>query len=435
MNYRHLNSPIALNPTWYWADFCKRSHQITQALKAQNIQSVALWIEDAAMFACAFLACINANAKILLPPTLLPENQQWISENADIFLNDETITQFGLEEIVAKDLPIINRASQTEIWMKTSGSSGEPKILIKTAEKMWQESDAIASSLPFEQGSHIHLIGSVSVQHHYGLSYRVMLPLNMGWTIARQQLQYPEYLIEESLTAEQSIWISSPALLTRINLDLPHLKQCKLQGILSSGGALPEENAEALRRALKCKIIEGYGSTETGVIAFREDNGLWQPTPVTQIGVNEEGALWVKNPWLTQTEQTADAVEIIDGQFKLLGRIDRIVKFGDKRISLVKIEQDLLKHQWVSDCYVAQHPHYQRPAAWVALTEIGIKAFNEIGRVKLLHQLKHYLTRTQEHAALPRFWRFCTELPRNSQSKISRVDFENVFLTQKDERF
>ena len=68
------------------------------------------------------------------------------------------------------------------------------------------------------------------------------------------------------------------------------------------------------------------------------------PTPVTKIGVNEENALWVESPWLEQREQTADGVEIIGNQFNLLGRIDRIVKFGDKRISLVRIEQDLLKH-------------------------------------------------------------------------------------------
>lgn len=435
MYQRQPQEPIALNPVWNWHDFTNRAQQITQQLRQQNVRAAALWIEDAAMFACAFLACINAKTTVLLPPTLLPENLAWIDENTELFFTDDNIHQFGLQQQITQNSPIIDRTSQTEIWLKTSGSSGEPKILIKTAEKMWQESDAISQSLPFRCGSHIHLLGSVSAQHHYGLSYRVILPLKMGWTIGRKQCLYPESLIEESLCADQSVWISSPALLTRLNLALPELNHIHLQGILSSGGALPEDTAAELRHVLKCDVIEGYGSTETGVIGFRADAGLWQPTPVTTIGQNDEGALWVEAPWLDRREQTADAVEIIDGKFKLLGRIDRIVKFGDKRISLVKIEQDLLRHPWIADCYIAQHPIYQRPAAWVALSAVGIEQFRREGRLKTLHQLKHYLTATQEHAGLPRYWRFGTELPRNSQSKISRTDFEHVFLNPKEENF
>jgi len=111
------------------------------------------------------------------------------------------------------------------------------------------------------------------------------------------------------------------------------------------------------------------------------------------------------------------------------------VKFGDKRISLVKIEQDLLRHPWLADCYVAQHPKHARPAAWVALNTEGIQAYKTLGRNELVNRLRHFLMQSQEHSALPRFWRFTDELPRNSQSKIGKRDFEQVFLTQKEEHF
>ena len=162
---------------------------------------------------------------------------------------------------------------------------------------------------------------------------------------------------------------------------------------------------------------------------------FWTPTPVTKIGVNEENALWVESPWLDQREQTADGVEIIGNQFNLLGRIDRIVKFGDKRISLVRIEQDLLKHPYIRDCYVAQHPNHLRPAAWVELKEEGISFYLQKGRAELLKQLRLHLSKTQEHSGLPRFWRFTNKLPRNSQFKISRADFDAIFLHEKEEQF
>ena len=435
MNKHQPNSLIALNPECRWQDFTYRCQQISQQLQQDNIKSAAFWFEDAANYACAMLACFDAKTRILLPPNLLDENQEWIRDNADMLFDDNKFNTYGISQIVDKKDFFIDKHCQTEIWLKTSGSSGQPKIMVKTAEKMWQESEAISQSLPFPEGNGIHIVSSVSAQHHYGLSYRVMLPLTMGWSIGRKQLPYPEYMIAESLIAKQSIWVSSPALLTHLNLDEPQLHQCRILGILSSGGMLPEETATAMRTKLKTKTIEGYGSTETGVIAFREQAGLWTPTPVTKIGVNEENALWVESPWLEQREQTADGVEIIGNQFNLLGRIDRIVKFGDKRISLVRIEQDLLKHPYIRDCYVAQHPNHLRPAAWVELKEEGISFYLQKGRAELLKQLRLHLSKTQEHSGLPRFWRFTNKLPRNSQFKISRADFDAIFLHEKEEQF
>ncbi|WP_109853783.1 AMP-binding protein [Aggregatibacter actinomycetemcomitans] len=430
---------IARNPDWQWVDFRTRARQIAEQLTQDNVKSVAFWFDDAALFACAMLACFHAGVRILLPPNLLAENQQWSKENADFLLDDALFAEYGITQHASQKHPAkrphFTSHQQTEIWLKTSGSSGQPKILVKTAAQMWLESEAIRQSLPFSADNDIHLVSSVSAQHHYGLSYRIILPLTMGWSIARKQLPYPEYLIEESLLAPKTVWISSPALLTRLNLADTKLKQCAFAGVISSGGVLPADVGNAIRERLGVKLIECYGSTETGAIAFRADDGLWQPTPLTTVGLNEEGALWVESEWFNQREQTADAAELIDGKFNLLGRLDRIVKFGDKRISLVKIEQDLLRHPWVTDCYVAQHPQHLRPAAWVALNEAGIAAYRQQERHEFVNELRAFLMQTQERAGLPRFWRFTTELPRNSQSKLSKEAFYQVFLTEKEEHF
>lgn len=47
---------------------------------------------------------------------------------------------------------------------------------------------------------------------------------------------------------------------------------------------------------------------------------------------------------------TADAARIhADGRFELLGRLDRIVKLEEKRISLPMLEQALMAHAWVAE--------------------------------------------------------------------------------------
>nr|WP_314955149.1 class I adenylate-forming enzyme family protein [uncultured Aggregatibacter sp.] len=431
-NLRDPNALIAHHPDWQWQDFLTRAWQISAQLKQEQIKSVAFWFDDAASFACAMLACFHSGTRILLPPNLLSENQQWIKENADFLFDDAIFHHYGIAQKHPENPPHFDCNDSTEIWLKTSGSSGQAKILVKTARQMWLEAEAIHKSLPFPQGNHIHLVSSVSVQHHYGLSYRIMLPLIMGWTIARQQQPYPEGLIEESFAAPISIWVSSPTLLTRLNLDDAKLHQCPLLGMISSGGVLPTDTGNAIRQQLKVDVIECYGSTETGAIAFRADDGLWQPTAMTRVGLNSDGALWVDSAWLNQREQTADAAELFEDKFHLLGRIDRIVKFGDKRISLVNIEHNLLRHPWVVDCYVAQHPMHFRPAAWIALNSDGMQAYQKLGRHALVSQLRHFLMKTQEHAGVPRFWRFVETLPRNSQSKISKPDFEQAFLAEKE---
>ncbi len=83
--------------------------------------------------------------------------------------------------------------------------------------------------------------------------------------------------------------------------------------------------------------VEIYGSSETGGIAWRQTESLWQPLPGVQLALNTEGALRIDSPWLAlgQTEQTADAAELFaDGRFALRGRLDRIIKLEEKRISL-----------------------------------------------------------------------------------------------------
>ncbi|MDG6896262.1 class I adenylate-forming enzyme family protein [Volucribacter amazonae] len=422
---------IALNPTWTWQQFCSRSWQIYHQFKQDKIQSVALILEDYAMQTCVMLACFNANVTLLLPPHLLDDNVEWIEQNAQLLLTDDNIKYYGIDQPSESPLPIIDKHKQSQVWQKTSGSTGKPKISVISAEKMWIEVEAIYAALPFKQARPFHLVSSVSAQHRYGLIFCTLLPLRMGWTLSHQQQHYPEFMLEESLKASSSIWITSPTLLNNLNLANQKLANCGVHSIISAGGALSPDIARQIETALHCQVIECYGSTETGTIAFKNTEENWQATPLTQVGITKQGTLWVESPWQNQREETADAVEFDENQqFKLLGRIDRIVKFGDKRISLVHIEQQILSHPWVADCYIAQHPRHFRPAAWLALSPQGQQILAQSGKIFVQKTLCQYLAKSQESIAIPRYWRFADKLPRNSQAKISRQAFEQVFLNK-----
>ncbi len=434
---------IALDPVWCYSDFEQKAYQMSAEFQRRQIQAVAVWLEDGAKLACTLLAAWHAKVRVLFPPNVTQESVAWVSAHADLWLTDVEIhsslavyfDDFGAQQSCqkhAENRPLFDYDNQTEIWLKTSGSTGEAKTIIKTAEQMWLGAEVLAEALPFKAENNVTAISTVSIQHIYGLTVHIMMSLVNGWQIGRKQQFYPECMLAETRNTEQTVIVSSPAMLTRIdwfNTTMPK----NIVGVISSGGALPEETSEQMRHLLQQPVIEIYGSTETGPIAIRDDIHLWQTLPNSRLGCNEDGALWIEGCWLSTREQTADVVEFLDGGFRLLGRSDRIVKIGDKRTSLAGIEAKLNQHAWVEDCYIAQHPEQPRLAAWVGLNAQGIDILRENGRRHLIDQLKAYLAETQDKTAIPRFWRFTDKLPRNSQSKINKLEFNRTCIERQRE--
>ncbi len=431
----------AANPAWTRADFNRAVFYISGRLKAQRVQTAALWCEDAALFACAVLAAWHAGARVLLPPNLARENAAW-GGTADVWLTDaphEKAFSDGLENQVwdirtlLKAVPPETEtpadwqiAADSEACLKTSGSSGEAQIMVKTAAQMEAEAAALAEAVPFARENPV-VVGSVSPQHMYGFTFRFALPLTMGWTLDRPQNVYPETLLAAAAAYEKTLWIASPAVLNRLGEARNwQALQGRVAGIVSAGGVLPEATADLLEQHA-VRPFEIYGSTETGVIASRQFQLEWQPFAAVQIGRDEGGALWAESPWTTGRFQTADMAEPQAQGFLLLGRQDRIIKFEDKRVSLNQIEHDLLAHEWIADAYCGQHPQHRRPAVWAALNASGILALQQKGRAEVAAVLKKHLAATQDTVALPRYWRFTDALPRNAQSKIALADFQAAF--------
>ena len=432
---------IAVAPEWRRADFNRAVFYLSGRLKAQGVQTAALWFDDAALFACAILAAWHAGARVVLPPNLAAENIGWADDEADIWLTDvpqHAAFSDGLNVLdVAACLENMPSEceSNTQDWqldekaqarLKTSGSSGAAQVVVKTLAQMQAEAQALTALLPFAQSGAVAL-GSVSPQHLYGFTFRFAVPLSAGWPLARAQYVYPETLLAATAAHESVVWITSPALLGRMGEARNWAAvQPKLRGVLSAGGALPAATSDLLARHAVMPF-EIYGSTETGVMASRQGSGAWQPLPNVQIGQNEAGALWAESPWSGGRQQTADIIEPQTRGFTLLGRSDRIIKFEDKRVSLVQIEHDLLAHEWVADAYCGLHPQHKRLAAWIALNADGISALREQGRAAVMAVLKKHTAATQDTIALPRYWRFADELPRNAQAKIAAADFQTAF--------
>ena len=475
---------VGVAPEWTRADFVAQALRVAARLRETRPRAVALHCSDAARMACAFLACAHEGVAMVLPPNLAADNLAWASERADVWmtdghtpdlardvtnavqaaagaqagrgnievwtLTDEAILAEALHGNLsaqtaeqrapcpathaddpegAGQVPAHLLNLDTEVWLKTSGSTGQPQIIGKTVAQFQAEAEALAQCWGLADEAPVDaVVGSVSPQHLYGLSFRVVLALCAGWPIHRMQCVYPESLLAAALPMRRSVWISSPMLLDALGEDRvgPRLRG-SVSRLVSSAGSLSAATSERLHRQLGVLPDEIYGSTETGVIAHRQGSGPWQPLPLVQHGTDAEGALWVDSTWSGGRRQLADLVSPQGSGFVLEGRRDRIIKLADKRVSLAHVEATLKEHAWVADGACGLSPVHKRLAVALVLSPEGATAWREQGRASVVNALRDHLRGSLDVVALPRSWRVVHRLPRDVQGKLPLAAWQRLF--------
>lgn len=413
------------------AQLREQALMIAAGLHARGVQHMAVHLEDAADLAIALLGAWRAGVSVLLPSDLQAQTRQRWSSEVDLWLTDHD-DDAHLNDLLQPALPGAELdLDQCRLSLCTSGSSGEPKRIDKTLRQLANEVEAL-ERLWGTDLDEACIIGSVATQHIYGLLFRVLWPLCAGRGFVRKQLAFPEDLQRASREHPAFAWVASPALLKRMgdNLDWPALSA--VRRVFSSGGALPADAAQSLQQRLQQWPTEILGSSETGGIAWRQGASLWQPFAGVELSQDADGALLIASPYLPvgHVEHTADAASIAaDGRFELLGRLDRIVKLEEKRISLPMLEQALVAHDWVAEARLGVVQENRAVlGALLVLSEEGLFALREHGRRSLTEALRKHLSEHCEALALPRRWRLVRQLPLNSQGKLPQADIEALLL-------
>ncbi|GAO91582.1 hypothetical protein PSA5_02715 [Pseudomonas syringae pv. actinidiae] len=118
-----------------------------------------------------------------------------------------------------------------------------------------------------------------------------------------------------------------------------------------------------------------------------------------------------------------------DGRFELLGRLDRIVKLEEKRVSLPLIEQALASHAWVSEARLGVVQENRASlGALLVLSDSGLLALRNQGRRALTEALREHLRPHCETIALPRRWRLLRQMPLNTQGKLAQTDVQALLM-------
>ncbi|WP_321834926.1 AMP-binding protein [Pseudomonas kulmbachensis] len=424
----HAERRVTVNPTLSHATLSEQALRLAGGLQQRGVQHIAVHLEDAGELAVALLGAWRAGVSVLLPADLQAQTRQRWDDRVDLWItqSDELQALYG-DALPGGELDL----DLCQLSLCTSGSSGEPKRIDKSLRQMANEVLALEQLWGADLGEAC-IIASVAAQHIYGLLFRVLWPLCAGRTFVRKQLAFPEDMQRVSREHRSFAWVASPALLKRMadNLDWPALSP--VRRVFSSGGALPAEAAQMLFERLGQWPTEILGSSETGGIAWRQGQNLWQPFADVHLSQSADGALVIASAYLPtgHIEHTADAARIeADGRFELLGRLDRIVKLEEKRISLPMLEHALVNHDWVAEARLGVvNENRASLGALLVLSDSGLFALREHGRRALTQILRQHLSQHCEALALPRRWRLLRQLPLNSQGKLPQTQVDALLL-------
>ena len=378
-------------------------------LEKGGVKELQIYIDDAFKFYAAFFGSLLAGTA----PCVLAKP---IYEANLTAVNDENFLNFLANE-PAKGLKF---DPQAKFYLQTSGSSGKSKMIEKSLAQMIKESEYLADELNFS--SQNTFFSSVSHRHMFGLTFKVFLPLALGARVIADELNYPEAILGLSLA--NHVFIASPVLLRTLAQSPAAIALKGLSGIVSAGSPLKKELRSELGRICDARIIEIYGSTETGIVAKDDGCGL-RLFDAVDAGLDDRGALSVSSPWC-EFFQTNDAASIDEDRLALQGRIDRIVKLNDKRVSLESIEAKLLESGLLADCYCAPHPKFKRIAALLELNGEGLKKFRKIGKKGVVAELKELLKLEFKNSV--RYFKIVEKMPRNQQGKFEKSEFENALF-------
>jgi acyl-CoA synthetase (AMP-forming)/AMP-acid ligase II/3-hydroxymyristoyl/3-hydroxydecanoyl-(acyl carrier protein) dehydratase len=410
-------------------------------LQAQPFRHYALYTEDAYPFAVLLFALLHAGKQIWIPGNNCRGTAEQLSPDCQLLGDWHKGESFDycLDESDNSGSPLSPlNPLDNQLVIFTSGSTGQAKPIAKclnqfqleiaTLEQRWGEQLGAAEAL-----------ATVSHQHIYGLLFRVLWPLSAGRCFHSQAYINPETLVNAA-QQKPAYWIASPAHLKRLDQQSPWAGISALKAIFSSGGALPESAAEQILSDGSQAAIEVYGSSETGGIAWRQQEEAW--TLFTGMRLSCIDGKWLLHSPYLQTGagdfQLDDQIVLLDdGRFILHGRSDRIVKIEEKRLSLSELEQRLTAEPWIDEAHALVIAKSRDVvAAVVMLSRQGFEQLASLGRNRLIRQLRKSLEQCFEPVVLPRKWLFVNAMPLTAQGKIDQqllktlFDFDNRKLPQ-----
>lgn len=326
--------------SWSGERICALAGRISATVEGLPEQTIGVCSPSAAFVTASVLALWRAGREpLILDPNLKGEPEQLLrlypglpvlADSPDAFLPGSVRRPAAEAEPLEPCWPDDDQKLATFF---TSGSSGEPKLVTKMAGQLLCQLEDEPRALGFPD--HSSCFSMVPPFHILGFMYGLFLPLVLGGSTSFLPGTAPEVWVRHIRRAGPDLVIGVPS---HYRFIVSILEEALPPAIyITSGAPLPEDVDERFAERAGRRLLQIYGSTETGGVATRHGTGAWTPLPGLQWKVDAaDGRLMVFSPWQEGPEswRLTDDLAVADGPgFRLVGRADSIVKVGGKRFS------------------------------------------------------------------------------------------------------
>lgn len=304
---------------------------------------------------------------------------------------------------------------------KTSGSTGNPKLLSIHRNQMISSAEATGSF--FKSAPDWNLLCCLNPAYIAG---KMMLVRAMVWNCDITLVAPRSNPFLESVFTTEIDFAAMVPLQVESILDNPSTSN-SLKSIknLIIGGASTSEKVKGQLIVNKINAFQTFGMTETAshiaLARITEQELIYQALPGVLIGVNADQLLWVRSPMSGRdTIQTNDEVELIsENKFRWLGRADFVINSGGVKLHPELIEQkaEILIHHYFPEIsfFFYSLPDVSLGQKVVLLLEI------EFPDVKRAEDLKDKLRSRLDRFEVPKEIIFKKEFHRTSNGKLDRL--------------
>lgn len=367
-------------------------------------------------------------------------------------VDDASLTEL-IEGLPEQTTPVSREDDDTAVVLHTSGTTGKPKGAELTHGSLHRNAEITMRTL-LQIGADDVVMGALPLFHVFGLTCGLQCSVLAGATLALIPRFDPHAVMQliqrDGVTVFEGVPTMFSALLA-VAADYPESTTATLRVCASGGAALPVQVLGDFEKKFGCRVLEGYGLSETSPVAcfnhpdkIRKAGSIGTPIEGVEMRVvgddgqelptGEPGEVQVrghnvmKGYW-NLPDATAEAISPdgwfstgdigktdSDGLFYIVDRKKQLIIRGGLNVYPREIEEVLYEHPAVAEAAVIGIPH------GTLGEEIGAAVALKAGAATDPEQLRNFVKRQVAAYKYPRRVWIVDALPKGPTGKIQRRD-------------
>jgi long-chain acyl-CoA synthetase len=349
------------------------------------------------------------------------------------------------------------------VILYTSGTTGPPKGAELTHANLDGNAEVVTRTL-IQVGPGDVVLGALPLFHSFGQTAAMNASLRGGACLALLPRFDPAAALELMQSLGATVFLGVPTMYAAI-LNCPQSEESDLSSLrtcVSGGQSMPVELLRGFEERFGCKILEGYGLSETSPVACqnrpdreRKPGSIGIPIEGTemkivdeagkQVETGEVGEILIKGPnvmkgYWRRPDATADAIKDgwlhsgdigrtdEDGYFYVVDRIKDLIIRGGYNVFPREVEEVLYEHPDVLEAAVVGIPDPTHGE------EIGAAVVLRSGAEVSADQLQQHVKSQLAAYKYPRRIWFLDELPKGPSGKILKREITPPAADQGSQR-